>query len=170
MTWKFWMKESDTLGGKHNLTPPIYFQGLKTPVPPGSTPPWKQTDTDTDINKETHRQGRQCVLCSTCKPNKQTDRLWQVFYHTQQSSTFNWSWSTQRTCTRYSHTNLLMDPQFPSRLSMGFASVPTGKQLAKNSAMGWWALDKNISGHYPHIYFIIYDNLWYILLITTTDY
>jgi len=34
------------------------------------------------------------------------------------------------------HTNLLLDPQSPSRLSMGFASVPTGKQLAKKSAMG----------------------------------
>jgi len=35
---QFWTKESDILGrGKNNLTPPTYFQGVKTRNPPVST-------------------------------------------------------------------------------------------------------------------------------------
>jgi len=48
MMWKFRIKESDILGGKHTLTPPTYFQGLKTPNPqdlchPGNKPTQTQT-------------------------------------------------------------------------------------------------------------------------------
>jgi len=37
---QFWMKECDIFrgGSNHTLTPPTYFQGLRTPQPPESTP------------------------------------------------------------------------------------------------------------------------------------
>jgi len=39
------MKEYDILGvSKHTLPPPTYFQGVKTPNPPGSMPLWCQLE------------------------------------------------------------------------------------------------------------------------------